>query len=154
MYLFDTHVQGCGSPGALAVKMASLGQSRWNVLLGVVDSQAHLQSNGGSTGPSEAARLLLDFSLKTSAVPGGAAAAIQLLQGVAGAGGLAAYLNACLAVALAADSAQAKAEGVAWLTSLQLDEMPLPALTEAIVQVDSIASTPGSDTATAALPPP
>ena len=93
----------------------------------------------------------MDFSLKTSAVPGGTAAAIQLLQGIVAAGGLAAYLNACLAVALAADSAQAKAEGVAWLTSLQLDEMPLPALTEAIVQVNSITSTPGSGSATAAL---
>lgn len=97
--------------------------------------QALLRGSRGSTGPSEAARLLLDFSLKTSAVPGGTAAAIQLLQGIAAAGGLAAYLNACLAVVLAAESAEAKAEGTAWLTSLQLDEVSLPALTEAIVQV-------------------
>ena len=85
----------------------------------------------------------MDFSLKTSAVPGGTAAAVQLLQGIAAAGGLAAYLNACLAIVLAVESAEAKAEGMAWLTSLQLDEVSLPALTEAIVQVCGNNATPG-----------
>ena len=106
-----------------------------------------MQGSRGNTGPSETARLLLDFSLKTSAVPGGTAAAVQLLQGIAAAGGLAAYLNACLAVVLAAECAEAKAEGMAWLTSLQLDTLPLAALTEAIVQVCCSTTTPGFCTA-------
>lgn len=106
-----------------------------NLQRGCSHSQAILHGSRSSTGPSETARLLLDFSLETFAVPGGTAAAVQLLQGIAAAGGLAAYLNACLAVVLAAECAEAKAEGMAWLTSLQLDTVPLPSLTEAIVQV-------------------
>ena len=82
--------------------------------------------------------------MKTSAVPGGTAAAVQLLQGIAAAGGLAAYLNACLAVVMAAESAEAKVEGMAWLTSLQLDEVPMPALTEAIAQVGGLTIAFGS----------
>ena len=50
--------------------------------------------------PSMAAMQLLDVSLKTAAVPGGTAAAVRLLEGIAAAGGVAAYLNACLAVTL------------------------------------------------------
>ena len=102
-------------------------------------------------GPSDAARQLFDFFLAASAVPGGTAAAIQLLQGIAAAGGVAAYLNACLAVVLAADSAEMKAEGIAWLTSLQLDDMPLPALAEAIAQVGFIDAASGLCIATLAF---
>lgn len=93
-------------------------------------------SRGGSA-PSEPAMQLFDVSVKTSAVPGGTAAAVELLQGIAAAGGVAAYLNACLAVVLASRSADAKREGLAWLTGLQLDGVPLPALTQAIVQVST-----------------
>ena len=86
----------------------------------------------GKSAPSMAAMQLLDVSLKTAAVPGGTAAAVRLLEGIAAAGGVAAYLNACLAVTLSYGSADARQQGLAWLTGLQLDDAPLPALTEAI----------------------
>ena len=98
-------------------------------------------SSRGSSAPSKAATQLFDVALKTFAVPGGTAAAIQLLQGIAAAGGVPAYLNACLAVLLASKDPDAKREGLAWLTSLQLDDVPLPVLTEAIVQVHSSSHT-------------
>lgn len=97
--------------------------------------QAHLQGSRGKSAPSMAAMQLLDVSLKTAAVPGGTAAAVRLLEGIAAAGGVAAYLNACLAVTLSYGSADARQQGLAWLTGLQLDDAPLPALTEAISQV-------------------
>ena len=97
-----------------------------------------MQSAREQAAPSKAAMQLLDVSLKTAAVPGGTAAAVQLLQGIAAAGGAVAYLNACLAVTLSYGSADAKQQGLAWLTGLQLDDAPLPALTEAISQVCSL----------------
>ena len=100
-----------------------------------VDMQAHLQISRGEAAPSKAAMQLLDVSLKTAAVPGGTAAAVHLLEGIAAAGGVAAYLNACLAVTLSYGSPDARQQGLAWITGLQLDDAPLPALTEAISQV-------------------